>query len=1019
MPKILIVEDESIVALELNSRLSELGYTICGMVVSGPEAVTLAAKQQPDIILMDINIKGPYDGVETAEKIKAEYDIPIIFLTAFTDTNTLQRAKISEPYGYIVKPFEERELHTSIEIALYKHNMEKKLRYNERRLSTTLKSIGDAVIATDNNARIIYMNPAAEKLILFDQNSLGQNILDVFKIKDNEIRKTAGEAIKELIDKGNGDGFPRDLTICCKDGQEKIVESNISAVKDDKLNSCGIVLVFRDITEKFQAEAALLESEKKYRELVENASEIIFGLDLNWKFKYANAAALKISGYSKEELENVNFLNFILMAYRRLCKFKLMKQYLTKQKTTYIEYPFKSKSGKIIWFAQSNTIILEGGRVVGFDLIARDITEKKLAENKLNERNEFIETVLKNVHTGIIVSKIGNEEIILTNNKFEEIFGFTKGEIKNFSGLLEHVIGNMKYREEIKSKIYRGLLSRDPSRMKWDNIKITSHDNIKKFISCSIIPLFEQKILITSIEDITYKKHAEEEILKLSRTVEQSPVSVIITSLEGIIEYVNPKFENVTGYSLAEVKGRKPNFLSSGITKPEEYERLWNTIFSGNDWIGEFQNRKKNGELFWVSALISPIKDTEGNITYFLALEEDITERKKTEFELIRSKEKAEEMNRLKSVFLANMSHELRTPMVGILGFAQILKDTLKEKEDIDIAELLIKSGKRLLSTLESILEFSQLESKQVYLNPISINLSEKIKMLIPNFEENIREKKLKLNLSIEKQVKVLADDRLLSQVLNNIIDNAVKFTSRGHITIVLDHVMENDAAWGVATVIDTGIGISKEKQNIIFDDFRQASEGKTRSFEGNGLGLSVAKKIIEMMKGYITVDSDLGTGSRFSVYLPSVASENIELIKSPHPPEKKNSAQLSKKNLPEVLLVEDNEMNKEVVMIYLRNICNVDYANNGKSAVQMASQKPYSAILMDINLGNGFNGLDAIKKIKEINGYKHVPFVAITGYALYGDREKLLNQGCTHYLSKPFLKKDLVELVSGLINKK
>ena len=1024
MEKILIVEDESIVALELKSRLTDLGYSICGIVASGNEAIRLTNEQKPNIILMDINIKGSLDGVETAEKIKGIYDIPIIFLTAFADSSTLERAKITQPYGYIIKPFEERELHTSIEIALYKHNMEKRLRDSERRLFITLKSISDAVIATDNDGKINYLNPAAESLTSFSNDeAIGKYVLDVFNINDEVIYQIADSAIKKLITDGYTDSFPGNLTILHKNGEIKIVESSASAIKDENTNIDGIVLVFRDVTEKFKAEAALLESEKKYRKVIENASEVIFTLSIDWKYSYVNSATSRITEYSKEELKEMDFLKLILPSHRNLCKFKLMRQYLSRERTTYIEFPFRSKSGRIVWFAQSNTLIIEDGKVIGYDIIARDITEKKRAENQLNERNEFIETVLKNIQTGVIVCDIKTEEIIYTNNKFVEIFGYAKEDLKSFSQLLEHAIyDDNDYRLSIKQNIFDGIKTHDNSKLKCHGIKISTSKGIKKYIECSIIPLYEQGIIIASIEDITFKKNAEEQILKLSRAVEQSPVSVIITSVEGKIEYVNPKFEDVTGYSYKEVVGENLQILSSSLTLHPEYEKLWNLIQNGNDWIGEFQNKRKNGESYWASVLISPIKDPDGKIAHFLGLEEDITERKKNELELINAKEKAEEMNRLKSVFLANMSHELRTPMVGILGFAQILKDELSDNGDIEMVDLLIKSGKRLLNTLESILEFSQLESKQVYLNLRQINISVRVGNLIKNFNDRLDEKKLKLNLNfINKTINVLADSRLIDQVLNNLIDNAIKFTPKGEISIETNEIIENNKTWGIIKISDTGIGISKEKQNIIFEDFRQASEGKTRSFEGNGLGLTVAKKIVEIMNGFITLESDLGAGSTFTIYLPASIEEKDKHTELPQLEDKKNGKNMfniqSYDHKPEILLVEDNEMNREVVMIYLKKTCKIDYAKDGMTAVKMASQKRYSVVLMDINLGNGFSGIDAMKKIKSMNGYKNIPFVALTGYALHGDKEKLLEEGCTHYLSKPFMKQDLVDLVTGLIN--
>ncbi|MFZ0456363.1 MAG: PAS domain S-box protein [Ignavibacteriaceae bacterium] len=1021
MSKILIVEDESIVALELESRLIDLGYSVCGIVSSGADAINITASQIPDLILMDINIKGPIDGVETAEKIKGTIDIPIIFLTAFTDSNTLQRAKITEPYGYIVKPFEERELHTSIEIALYKHNMEKKLRDNEKRLSITLNSIADAVIATDNKGNINYMNPAAINLTSCNCNeSIGKYILDAFNINNKETYNAADNAIKEIMANGYTNNFPSNITISYVGNEFSIVESSISSIKDEKSNVDGIVIVFHDVTEKSIAENALLDSERKYKEVVENASELIFGLDISWGYKYANAAALKVSEFSEKELLNVKFLDLVLPEYRNLCKYKFIKQYLSKEKTTYIEYPFKTKSGKIIWFAQSTNTIVEDGRITGFDAVARDITEKKMAEKKLSERNEFIEMVLKNIQTGLVVCSIETNEIILSNNKFEELFGYSRDQAISFNQLTDKTILNINQRENLKQILSNDIKLNDHSKLKCNNIEILTSEGIRKFISCSIIPLYDQNIFIASIEDITFMKRAEEQILKLSRAVEQSPVSVIITSVEGKIEYVNPKFEEVTGYQLKEVAGKNPGILSSGLKRPLEYEKLWNTICKGNDWIGEFQNKKKSGEFYWVSALISPIKDSDGRIIYYLALEEDITERKKVEFELIRSKEKAEEMNRLKSVFLANMSHELRTPMVGILGFAQILKDQLSGTDNSEMAELLVKSGKRLLTTLESILEFSQLESKQVYINNVQIDIAEKVNALVNNFADQLNEKKLNLKLDFKcKNLSVLVDDRLFSQALNNIIDNAIKFTSKGAVAIETDRVLERNVLYGAIRISDTGIGISQEKQKVIFEDFRQASEGKSRSFEGNGLGLTVAKKIIEMLNGYITVESELGMGSQFTLYLPAVCVDSTKSgkILSSNSGNNNNKKDKDENHLPEILLVEDNEMNKEVVKIYLKNICKVAYAKDDKSALQLSAQKKYSIVLMDINLGNGLSGIEVMRKIKAMNDYEDVPFVAITGYALHGDKEKLLDEGCSYYLSKPFMKKDLIDLVEKLLN--
>ncbi len=500
MVKILVVEDELIVAMELKSRLHDLGYSVCGTVVSGEEAIELTARHNPDIILMDINIKGAYDGVQTAEIIKTDHDIPIIFLTAFSDPKTLQRAKITEPYGYIIKPFEEREVHTAIEISIYKHNMEMKLRESERRLSITLKSIGDGVIATDKDGIINYINPAAENLTGYKFNeAFGKNIPEILHANNQDTSKNIDLAIKELLHKGFTSKFLGTLAIICKEGKEIIIESDVSSIIDDKGNFDGIVLSFRDIT------------------------------------------------------------------------------------------------------------------------------DRKRMEEKLK-----------------------------------------------------------------------------------------------------------------------------------------------------------------------------------------------------------------------------------------IALD------------------KAEESNRMKTIFLNNMSHEFRTPMSGILGFAQILKDEMFDEQNKKIADMLIESGSRLMATLDSVLQFSQLESAKLETDLTEINVNDIIEKLIQEFQNKIWGNGLELKTSLlDQNITILTDERLLSRALNRIINNAIKYTKNGSISFEVGKILQHDKEWAVIGITDTGIGISNDKIDIIFNEFRQESEGKTRSYEGTGLGLAIAKKIVELLQGYITVESQAGKGSRFAIHLPLVLSGN------------------------------------------------------------------------------------------------------------------------------------------------
>ena len=261
--RILVVEDERIVAKDLQSQLEKLGYAVPGVASSGAEALQKAAETRPDLILMDIRLKGEMDGVETSQLVRDQFNIPVIYLTAYADENTLKRAKITEPFGYIVKPFEERELRTNIEIALYKHRMERKLRESELWLATTLKSIGDGVITTDSRERVTFMNRVAEALTGWKQeDAVGKELTQVLTILHKETRASAKNPVTKALQEGQVVELAMDTVLVSSDGEEIPIADTAAPIVDDKGNLAGAVLVFRDITEHRRVEESLRESHK-------------------------------------------------------------------------------------------------------------------------------------------------------------------------------------------------------------------------------------------------------------------------------------------------------------------------------------------------------------------------------------------------------------------------------------------------------------------------------------------------------------------------------------------------------------------------------------------------------------------------------------------------------------------------------------------------------------------------------------------------------------------------------------
>ncbi|MBN2413737.1 response regulator [candidate division KSB1 bacterium] len=261
--RIMVVEDEFIVSMEIQDRLKGLGYSIAYAAASGEEAIVKAGETQPDLVLMDIMLKGKIDGVFAAEQIKNRYDIPVIYLTAHSDEATLTRAKVSEPFGYLIKPFDERALHTTIEMAFYRHDMERKLKQSEQWLSIVLNSIGDAVIATDTEGMIKFINPLAESLTGWKHDeALNQKINQIFNIRDDDNKIKIKEPIKKVLKKGIVNNFSPNTVLTTRYGNELPIDSSASPIRDEKGNINGAVLVFRNITDKKKLERQLTQAQK-------------------------------------------------------------------------------------------------------------------------------------------------------------------------------------------------------------------------------------------------------------------------------------------------------------------------------------------------------------------------------------------------------------------------------------------------------------------------------------------------------------------------------------------------------------------------------------------------------------------------------------------------------------------------------------------------------------------------------------------------------------------------------------
>lgn len=387
--KILVVEDENIVAKDIQTTLKALGYTVTAVVASGEEAIQKTGETQPDLVLMDIMLKGYQDGVEAARQIFARFNIPVVYLTAYTDETTLQRAKVTEPYGYILKPFEERELHIAIEMAIYKHKMAKKLKEREQWLATILRSINDAVIVTDDKSLVTFMNPVAEMLTGWKQkNALGKNLADVFKIVSAENHTTAQPASRH-------EAAANYSLLIASDGREIPIDDSAAPIRDENGNLTGAVLVFRDISARQQAEAELhrrflqiQHSEERYRALYDDNPAMYFTVDVGGKILSVNQFGAEQLGYKVEELVEQSVLNVFFEEDKITAQQNLTAWLQNPEQITPCELRKVRKDGTLLWVKELARVVRDSNGSPVVLIVCEDITKNKQMEEALLQREE-------------------------------------------------------------------------------------------------------------------------------------------------------------------------------------------------------------------------------------------------------------------------------------------------------------------------------------------------------------------------------------------------------------------------------------------------------------------------------------------------------------------------------------------------------------------------------------------------------------------------------------------------------
>lgn len=752
-------------------------------------------------------------------------------------------------------------IHTSRQYKLTEnlYEKEKELWRQSEKYKVTMDSLGQGVLTLDVSGKLQYMNKMAEDLTGWSlRNARGRDLHEVYPVKNEQTGKKENNILDKIFKYGVVKELANHTILISRDGKEIPVMDTGAPVYDTDGSIIGVSIVFQDETERREIERRIKESEKRFRSTLDDLIEGCQIIGFDYKYLYLNKAAVKSSGKTSEELLGRTMME-CYPGIENTEMFKKLKTSMKKKTPANLENVFTYPDGDKKIFNLRFEPVAEG-----LFILSEDVTEFKTAQE-----------IIKKFRAGIELSGdaifLTDKEGIITyvNPAFEKVFGFT----------LEEAVGNTP--RILKS----GKLTNDYYENFWDKIKSNkpvNHEIINRtkddrliHVEASISPINNDDgeiIGYLAIErDVTTRKLAEEKRKQLTAILDATPDFVAIADSSGKPIFLNSAgkkllgLDSETDVSNLTIEGSHPEWARNivlNIGLP--------TAAKKGIWQGETALLHKDGHETPISHLIIAHKSEKGEVEYFSTIGRDITERKRFENELIEAKEKAEEMNNVKTVFFANMSHELRTPFVGIMGYAELLYDELEDPEHKEMAEGILNTSTRMMDTLTKILKLSRLEIHDEEIEQEEINISTILNTIYKNFLPAAQKKNLLLEKSLSNDIINLTTDKIiLTDILSNLIHNAINYTNEGKVSITAERFKIEGKEFCGIKVIDTGIGIPEDKKDIVWMEFRQASEGTTREYQGSGLGLAIVKKNTELLGGKITFESVEGEGSVFTLLLP------------------------------------------------------------------------------------------------------------------------------------------------------
>lgn len=912
--------------------------------------------------------------------------------------------------------------------------VDERLRLSEERYSLAVDGSNDGIWDWNIITNELYFSPRGKSMLGLAEEEL----FDRFSTWENSLHPEDRDRVLSIIQAYLTNEIPVfevEYRMRHMDGNYIWVHDRGKTKRDEKGKPYRLAGSKTDITARKQYEEENQRLSKQNQMILDSIEEGIYGLDMEGRISFVNPAAAVLFGSTVEEL---------------IGKQAHENHHHTRSDGTI--YPIEecpiyssfhlgvigNSDNEVFWHKDGTSFPVEytsapikneSGILTGSVVVFKDITQRKLIEKELKESVNRLRTIIEVSPVPIVLTKKIDGEITMINESFVKFANIPSDEIIGRKTL--DLYPNKGDRDSLlKAVLKDGFV---------ENFELELKNAYEELFWCSmslkLITLDNEQILFTAFHDITERKKAEEEIMKHREHLEEMVAertrklsiseqklqksvkdlsdyklamdessSVIIYDRKGIISYANDKSCKASKFSRDELIGNTHRIFDASFYPESFFENMWRTISQGKVWRGEIKNKAKDGSYYWDDATVIPFLDQNGKPYQYVGVSFDITNRKSIEEDLIKARKTADSANRAKSEFLANMSHEIRTPMNAVIGFTELLSKSVQDKKQRSQVESIRSSGKNLLIIINDILDLSKIEAGKIDIKPVPVNLRYLLSEIENIFAKKVKEKGIILSIDYDKicPKTLLLDEVRLRQILFNLIGNAVKFTDKGHVYVSFENDKNSETEENVdltMLVKDTGIGIPVDQQYHIFKPFNQMTGQSQVKYGGTGLGLSITKKLIEKMGGNISLESEIGIGSTFSINLPNipVLDTNIELQQKAFD----TSTVLFKPAT--VLIVDDDEENRKLIIDLLENSpLTIIQAINGEKAIEMAKKYLPDLILMDLHMPfmDGYEATKILKKDKQFT--KSIPIMAVTASITSSKEMDNIEKTFDEYLLKP-----------------